>query len=256
MGTGAITGYFDVAQVTLYAFWIFFFGLIYYLRTEDKREGYPMVTEDPNEFAEGFPPVPSPKTFLLRDGTSVQAPRADRRPEPDSKTTPLGIWTGTPAEPVGNPLLSASGPASYALRADKPELVWSNDQTRLAPLRVATDHSFDKESPNPIGYEVVGFDGIVAGTVSDVWVDREEALIRYVEAKLSSGRSVLIPMPLVRVSETNGQVLLASVTGAQVGDAPGLASPDQVTWLEEDRIQAYFASGHLFAEPSRREPLL
>jgi len=32
--TGAITGYIDVAQLTLYAFWIFFAGLVFYLRRE------------------------------------------------------------------------------------------------------------------------------------------------------------------------------------------------------------------------------
>jgi uncharacterized protein with PQ loop repeat len=31
MQTGAITQYVDVAQLVLYMFWIFFFGLIYYL---------------------------------------------------------------------------------------------------------------------------------------------------------------------------------------------------------------------------------
>ena len=31
--------YMDVAQVTLYVFWIFFACLIFYLRREDKREG-------------------------------------------------------------------------------------------------------------------------------------------------------------------------------------------------------------------------
>ncbi|MBV9775481.1 MAG: hypothetical protein JO143_00385 [Acetobacteraceae bacterium] len=44
-GTGGLTSYIDVAQMTLYGFWIFFFGLIIYLRREDKREGYPL--EDP-----------------------------------------------------------------------------------------------------------------------------------------------------------------------------------------------------------------
>ncbi len=33
---GAITSYIDVAQVVLYAFWIFFAGLIFYLRREDR----------------------------------------------------------------------------------------------------------------------------------------------------------------------------------------------------------------------------
>ena len=42
---GAITQYIDVAQILLYAFWIFFAGLLIYLRREDKREGYPLESE-------------------------------------------------------------------------------------------------------------------------------------------------------------------------------------------------------------------
>ena len=45
MEKGAITGYIDVAQLTLYAFWLFFAGLIYYLLRENKREGYPLVSD-------------------------------------------------------------------------------------------------------------------------------------------------------------------------------------------------------------------
>ena len=45
MKTGAITGYIDIAQIVLYGFWIFFAGLIIYLRKEDKREGYPLESD-------------------------------------------------------------------------------------------------------------------------------------------------------------------------------------------------------------------
>ena len=41
----SFTSYIDVAQVVLYGFWVFFAGLIFYLRTEDKREGYPLQFE-------------------------------------------------------------------------------------------------------------------------------------------------------------------------------------------------------------------
>ena len=60
MQAGEITGYIDVAQVTLYAFWVFFAGLIIYLRSEDKREGYPLES-DRRVTVQGFPPVPSPR---------------------------------------------------------------------------------------------------------------------------------------------------------------------------------------------------
>ena len=69
MATGAITGYIDVAQLVLYAFWIFFAGLILYLRREDKREGYPLESERSAHITvQGFPAIPSPKTFKLAGG--------------------------------------------------------------------------------------------------------------------------------------------------------------------------------------------
>ncbi len=39
METMAITQYVDVAQLVLYLFWIFFFGLVYYLLQENHRDG-------------------------------------------------------------------------------------------------------------------------------------------------------------------------------------------------------------------------
>lgn len=57
-----ITSYVDFAQVLLYAFWIFFAGLIYYLRREDKREGYPLESRRRIK-VQGWPGVPSQKFF-------------------------------------------------------------------------------------------------------------------------------------------------------------------------------------------------
>jgi hypothetical protein len=68
--------YLDVAQLTLYAFWIFFAGLIYYLAKENQREGYPL---DHGQLAAasrsraGPCPYRSPRTFLLQDGTRPSA---------------------------------------------------------------------------------------------------------------------------------------------------------------------------------------
>ena len=61
METGAITQYVDVAQLVLYAFWAFFFGLIYYLQRESHREGYPMDSD--RGLIQGFPGAPPPKTY-------------------------------------------------------------------------------------------------------------------------------------------------------------------------------------------------
>lgn len=43
--SAALTTNMDVAQLTIWAFWFFFAGLIIYLRREDKREGYPLDSD-------------------------------------------------------------------------------------------------------------------------------------------------------------------------------------------------------------------
>ena len=62
-------GNFDLASLSIWAFWIFFALLIYYLQTENMREGYPLEDEDGNIAPNQGPfPLPAPKTFKLRDG--------------------------------------------------------------------------------------------------------------------------------------------------------------------------------------------
>jgi photosynthetic reaction center H subunit len=54
----------DVAQLAIWAFWFFFAGLVYYLRREDKREGYPLHTQDVSGTVQGWPPYPGQKQFI------------------------------------------------------------------------------------------------------------------------------------------------------------------------------------------------
>jgi len=255
MQTGAITSYIDVAQIALYVFWLFFFGLIWWLRREDKREGYPLVVDGIEERQIGFPGLPPSKTYRLPHGGTATTPRVDA-PEPAYDATPVASWPGAPLQPIGNAMLAGTGPSASALRADTPDAMTNSSELRLVPLRVATDHYLDPESPDPRAMEVVGFDGVVGGVVSDVWIDRAETHIRYLEVTLAAGPSVLLPMPLVRIDATAQRIIVKSIMGAQFADAPMLANPDQVTLQEEDRIQAYYAGGNLFATPHRLEPLL
>ena len=105
MGTGAITTSIDVAQLVLYAFWIFFFGLIVYLVRENHREGYPMDTDA--GVATGWP-IPPPKTFKLHDGSEVHAPRplADERMG-RAQMEPLYREVDSAVGPVGNTVISS-----------------------------------------------------------------------------------------------------------------------------------------------------
>src|SRR5262245_46464096 len=138
MGIGAFTRYIDLAQVVLYTFWIFFFGLIYYLRREDKREGYPLESDrSGNIRVQGFPPVPAPKIFQLRNGSTYQAPPGTRESR-QINAQPAAPWPGAPLQPSGDPMADAVGPASWVEREDVPDLT-AEGENKIVPLRVAKD---------------------------------------------------------------------------------------------------------------------
>jgi photosynthetic reaction center H subunit len=257
MPTGAITGYIDVAQLVLYAFWIFFAGLVYYLHRENKREGYPLVSDRSQRSdrvkVQGFPAVPEPKTYLLPHGQgAVSIPRQEK-PE-TIKAVPAAPHLGAPLIPTGNPMLAAVGPGSYSARADRVDLTWDGD-AKIVPLRVATDFSIESRDPDPRGMDVIAGDGQVAGRITDVWVDRSEVIIRYLEAEVGAPggtRRVLIPRNMARVNPDG--VSVKSIYAEHFADVPGTRHPDQVTLLEEDKICAYYAGGMLYADPKREEP--
>jgi photosynthetic reaction center H subunit len=257
MPRGAITSYIDVAQVVLYVFWVFFLGLIYYLRREDKREGYPLWSESQQTAPIlNFPPMPGPKTFKLYEGDIVLAGgRPDNRP---IRAEPVAAWPGAPLMPTGNPMLDGVGPAAHAERADIVELTFEGDP-KIVPLRAAQGFLIETRDPDPRGMEVVGADKRVAGTVRDLWVDRAEVIVRYLEVEIpgaGGGRRVLLPTNLSRIDARRRQVNVKSILARQFADVPGTKNPDQVTRLEEERICAYYAGGHLYATPERAEPVL
>ena len=182
MEIGDITGYIDVAQLVLYGFWIFFAGLIFYLLREGKREGYPLDSDRTERsggkvVVVGFPDLPAPKTFLLRDGSTVQVPRPDGGDARVPRSTPAAAFPGAPFVPDGDPMQAEVGPGSYAERADSPDLA-NDGKAKIVPLRVAEGFSVQARDPDPRGMSVLGLDDAVAGTVTDVWVDRMEHLIR------------------------------------------------------------------------------
>src|SRR5215470_10770483 len=250
------TSYIDVAQVVLYGFWVFFACLIFYLRREDKREGYPLQYEGPGRRSGvGFPSYPGFKKYLLRGGHVATLPnwKNDRA---DAPVVPMAPWPGSPYAPTGNPMLDGVGPASYANREDTPELSMDGIPA-IVPLRMDTTIFIEPRDPDPRGISVIGADGQIGGIVSEVWVDRAEMLIRYLEVDVAgAGRKVLLPMTMARINKQRGWVLVQSILGRQFADAPVVANPDQVTKLEEDKIVGYFGGGNLYATAARQEPLL
>ena len=253
------TSYIDMAQIVLYAFWIFFAGLIIYLRREDKREGYPLEA-DPNDrprrvTVQGYPSLPRAKTFLLDHGAgSVLAPGAANE-RADLALRPKHRHPGSPMVPTGNPMVDGVGPASYALRADRPDLTLEG-APKIVPLRTVPEFFVPSSDPNPIGRPVYGADGRVAGTVRDVWVDRSEPQVRYLEvARDGDPRSLLVPIGFAGLEDSR-RVTVRAILSTQFAQVPRTAHLEQVTLLEEDRICGYFGGGTLYATPSRMGPLL
>ena len=248
----------DLAQVTRYVFWIFFGCLIFYLRREDKREGYPLDSDAlGGGIVHGFPRMPAPKSYLLRDGHVATLPnhKNDRR---DVALAPVAPWPGAPLEPTGNPMLDGVGPGSYANREDVPELTMENIPC-IVPLRLAEGTYLESRDPDPRGMKVMGADSEPGGVVTDVWVDRAEALIRYLEVEVTTptgAKRVLLPVPFSKLDGNRRRVWVDAILGSQFADVPATKSPDQVTKLEEDRIVGYYGAGTLYATPARQEPLL
>jgi photosynthetic reaction center H subunit len=248
----------DVAEWVLYAFFLFFFGLVAYLRREDRREGYPLEDDvsGRHEPLGGLLFTAQQKVFRLpHNGGSVSKPN-DARDTGDLAARRTAPWAGSPLEPVGDPMQAGIGPGAYAQRSKTPDLML-HGAPRIVPLRVADDFYLDKRDPDPRGMLVIGADNAVAGTVSDVWVDRSEYLIRYLEVVIDGAEQrMLVPMPMAVIQRSRKRVRVDALLASQFAGAPSLSNPDQITRDEEERVSAYVGGGTLYATPARAEPWL
>ena len=253
MEFGAITRYVDLAQILLYLFWLFFAGLIYYLVREGHREGYPMDVDGLSREVKGWP-IPEPKIFKTVHG-DVVVPDPSRG-EPAYHAAETYASPGSPIEPKGNPLLAGVGAGAWSNRADVPDMMHAGG-AKIVPLRVATAYSISPNDTDPRGLPVLGGDYQPGGKVVDVWLDQAEMLFRYLEVETPTAaglRRVLLPIPFARIGSKNVQV--NSIFGSQFAGVPALKHADQVSFLEEERISAYYGAGTLYAEPKRGEPLI
>lgn len=255
--TEAFFGNFDLASLTLWLFWIFFAGLIYYLQTENMREGFPLVDEDGNEAAnQGLFPLPKDKTFVLPNGQGeLTVPSGQPGDRKDIALARTNAANGFPFVPTGDPLADGVGPASWVNRKDVPELD-AHGKPKIVPM-AASDHFHVAAGRDPRGLPVQAGDGAIVGRISDMWVDEPEQLVRYLEITLdgeAGNGKRLVPMTLARIK--SDRVAIHSIYGKHFAGVPSTASDSQVTKLEEDKISAYYAGGKLYADESRLEPQL
>ena len=249
----------DLALVLLYIFWGFFAFLIFYLNQEGKREGFPLVndmTDGASKVAPGgiFDP-PKPKTFRIADGSTVSVPDIARADTRELAAVPTSKAPGSPIEPTGNPMLDGLGAAAWAERQDICD-VDAHGKPKIVPMRTRPEMGVYSGNVNPIGLPVVGADGEQAGTVSDLWIDPGETLIRYFEVDVTGTGKRLMPFTGAFVNSRKKQVECDALLAAHFAQVPGMKSDEQVTRLEEEKIMAYYGGGLLYATPERLEPIV
>ena len=249
-----IAGNIDVALLCFVAFVMFFIGLVVYLNRESRREGFPLEDEatgrvhSPALFLDA-----KPKTFLLPFGRGTRS-TADYAREPVELNARKMNGPGNPLIPNGNPLIDGIGPAAFANRRKVADLDMEG-HARIVPLSTTGALWIDSRDPDPRGMKVIAACGGVAGTVSDLWVDRAEHMVRYLTVDIGA-RTVLAPMTMATINKGAGTVTIDAITAAQYADAPALDSADTITFYEEERVAAYFGGGYLYATPARQEPLI
>ena len=250
-------GNFDLASAAIWMFWLFFALLIYYLQTENMREGYPLEDDDGNTALNQGPfPVPGDKTFLLPHGRGkLTVPSGQRGDRDNLALERTAVAAGSPYVPTGDPMKDGVGPASWAPRNDHPELD-AHGHVKIKPMSGMDDFHVSAGT-DPRGKAVVAGDGEIIGRVIDMWIDVPEQMVRYLTVDLNpegSGQTRLIPINFTRIK--HNRVVVRSIYGAHFADVPTAKSGDEITLLEEEKIMAYYGGGTLYADPHRAEPKL
>jgi photosynthetic reaction center H subunit len=249
------TDYIDGGLIAINLFALFFLFLVLHLQKESRREGFPLIDESTGRARDPRASLmPTPKTYALPGGGTTIAPNILARENQDLKLRRLTPFPGSAYVPTGNPMVDGVGPGAYAQRADVPDRMQSG-KPRIVPTRADHNYHVSDKDANPIGMSVFGDDGVKVGTVKDVWVDRAEAVLRYVEVDLGT-RSVLVPMNFAEVDGGRRRLTVNAILAKHFADVPATKHPEQVTLLEEDKITAYFGGGLLYATPARSEPLI
>ena len=247
MPPASFTSTFDVAELAFYVFVLFFLALVFYLRREDKREGYPL------EFGPLRPRRPGDRAGLpvparaeevhpaARAGGAGGTARARPFRHPRARAD---NWPGAPLVPARRSdagrrrirlLRRALRRAGRHLRPAR-----ARRSCRCGRRRATTSPNDD---PDPRGMEVVAPTAIVAGTVADVWIDRSETFVHFLEVDVApflgaQRPRALVPIRLARIDAKRRRVTLKSV----------LARPDR----GGARHQGPGADHHARGGPDRR----
>ena len=189
--------------------------------------------------------------FRLAHGHELSGNRIDTR---RINAEPTGPWPGAPLEPTGDPMLDGVGPAAYARARDTPDLT-IDGAPRSCRCASRRDFTIADGDPDPRGMPVLGADGVTGALVADVWVDRSEPQIRYLEVEVGTRRGAAAGRPRAGRQAAPPRRGRDRSSAASSPTCPG-CEPGPGDAAEEDRISGYYGGGKLYAEPSRTEPLI
>jgi photosynthetic reaction center subunit H len=185
--------------------------------------------------------VPNPKTFVLPHGRgevtvpSAENEAAHRRENLAMEKVAFAAGNGYPYEPTGDPLADGIGPGSWVPRADVPELD-GHGHPKIVPMG-QTEAYRVSAGRDPRGLPVMAGDGEIVGTVSDMWIDAPEQLVRYLEMELDAdhgGGTRLVPMTFCKIGFQEGEDQLGLRKALRRGARDQVAEPDHETRGRED----------------------
>jgi photosynthetic reaction center H subunit len=204
--------------------------------------------------------VPNSKTFVLPHGRgevtvpSAENEAAHRRENLAMEKAPFAAGNGYPYDPTGDPMADGIGPGSWVPRADVPELD-GHGHPKIVPMG-QTEAYRVSAGRDPRGLPVMAGDGEIVGTVSDMWIDAPEQLVRYLEIELDGSwrrhAAGANDVQQDRFQEGQDQLGLRQALRRR----SVTKSPNQITKLEEEKISAYYGGGILYASQDRIDPLL
>ena len=244
-----VTQHIDLPQLAFWLFFLAFVAICWFLRKNDKREGYPLVASPFVGGAMlGAPDPGTPLTYVLNEGGTTSTPHD--YPQAPAAVLPLYRFDGTPFRPTAELLGTSLGPGAWVMRKDEPMLT-EGGELLLQPLRLCHEWSVSRGEANPRGMAVFDCRWRPVGIVADVWIDRGIRIIRHLEVELREqlgGGRVLVPIYHTTIAEAAREIRVTALSGPEFRAIPMPAAPDRITAREEDRLNAYFAAGRFYRD--------
>ena len=156
-----IVGTFDVTEMVFLAFMLFFIALVFYLRREDRREGYPLEDEVTGrvDTAGGALLAATPKTFHMPFGRGTVTTPTHGREKVDIAGARTFRSPGAPYYPTGNPLYEAFSGTTFGGTTfnQNPNTIATQNITLKIPANpvMASTHS-----ATPMGVIGVALNGV------------------------------------------------------------------------------------------------